>query len=98
MRHHNNNTALEGKDTAFNNQMKVVYNFLKDNVCTASEIEERTGIKQKNITRYKRTLQKANQLWVVCKKHCRITGFRAEYLTTDESKVPTDPQLKLFQV
>lgn len=55
-----------------------------------------TGVPQKCITRYKRDLEKAGKLWEVLKAVCKETGFKAYYLTTDQTKAPNSPQLNLF--
>jgi hypothetical protein len=55
-----------------------------------------TGIPQKNICRYKRDLELSGRLWEVEKKHCKQTGFRAWYLTTDPKKASVNKQLQLF--
>jgi len=45
-----------------------------------------TGVPQKNICRYKRDLEKAGRLWEITKAACKLTGFKAWYLTTDKAK------------
>lgn len=87
----------QSKDSLFQNQMQIVFEYLKKHTATASMVEAATGIKQKNICRYKRELEKAGVLWEVVEKPCQITGFDAFYLTTDPQKAPRRPQqLKLF--
>ncbi len=93
----NSSCKGQGKDTDLNGQMLRFYLYLQTNVATASMVEEATGIKQKNICRFKRSLEKAGRLWEVSEKRCQVTGFRAAYLTTDPSKAPSSPvQLNLF--
>jgi hypothetical protein len=77
-------------------QMKRFVEFLKTNTVTASQVTEMTGIKQKNICRYKRELEKANLLSEVKKVRCPITGFPAMTLTTDPTKFPTPNQLRIW--
>lgn len=67
---------------------QTIFLYLKDHVATASMVSEATGVKQKNICRYKRDLEKADMLWEVEKKPCKITGFLAWYLTTNADKAP----------
>jgi hypothetical protein len=56
-----------------------------------------TGITQKNITRYKRDLEKAGILWEIVKTTCKKTGFKAWYLTTNPNYAANhSPQLNLF--
>ncbi len=86
------------KDTSHHRQLQVLFNYLKNHTATASMVSEATGIYQKNICRFKRSLEKAGLLWEVKKKSCKVTGFKAHYLTTDPAKAPQDQfkQLTLF--
>lgn len=68
------------------NERQIVFNFLQNHTATASMISEATGIKQKNICRYKRKLQKSGLLWEVERSKCKITGRQAWYLTTNAQK------------
>ncbi len=86
----------QGKSNGFRSQIETIFHYLKENVATASMVEAATGIPQKNITRYKRDLEKQGRLWEVEKKLCRKTGHRAWYLTCDYSKAPFQ-QPTLFQ-
>jgi hypothetical protein len=89
---------LSAKDTDHLTQLQTIFTYLKKHVATASMVSEATGVKQKNLCRYKRTLECANLLWEVRKAPCKQTGFKAFYLTTDKSKAPKFPinQLNLF--
>jgi hypothetical protein len=58
-------------------------------------VSEVTGIKQKNICRYKRDFEKAGLLWEIRKGTCKITGFKAWYLTTDPAKAPKQDPAQL---
>ncbi len=85
------------KDKHFVNQKMKVFQYLQKNIATASMVARDTGIPQKNITRYKRQLEKTGHLWEIEKKLCKETGFRAWYLSADPEKAPKqDMQLKLF--
>ena len=75
-------------------QIKRVYEYLLMHQATASMLEEKLNIKQKCITRYKRTLEQAGYLFVVCKKKCKVTGFLAWYLSTNVDDNPNKNQLK----
>jgi hypothetical protein len=79
-------------------QLQTIFGYLKENVATASMVADATGVPQKCITRYKRDLEKAGRLWEIEKKHCKKTGFKAWYLTVDETKAPKNLliQLNLF--
>lgn len=84
------------KDTEYNGQLKTIFQYLYDNVATASMVSAATGVPQKNICRYKRDLEKAGRLWEIEKKYCKQTGFKAWYLTTNPAQAPEDNQLNLF--
>ena len=84
------------KDKLKITQLKNICVFLQNNVATASMVTDATGVSQKNICRYKRDLEKSGRLWEIEKATCKKTGFKAWYLTTDESIVPKSNQLKLF--
>ncbi len=78
------------------NQLQSMYLYLKKREATASMIAKATGIYQKNICRYKRTLEKAGLLKEVRKGYCKVTRHLAWYLTTDPERFPKSPQLRLF--
>lgn len=80
----------------FENQLKIIFQYLQNNIATASMIAKETGIPQKNICRYKRYLEKAGKLWEVEKKKCKETGVKAWYLTTNPKYLPKFEQLSLF--
>ena len=80
------------------NQLQTIFQYLFENIATASMVSNATGIYQKNICRYKRDLEKAGRLWEIEKTYCKQTGFKAWYLTTNPSKAPKNSinQLNLF--
>ena len=69
----------------FKTQEKTIFHFLQHHTATASMVSKETGIPQKNICRYKRDLEQRNLLFEVEKKLCKVTGFRAMYLTTNKN-------------
>jgi len=78
-------------------QLQTIFKFLQSHVATASMVAAATGIPQKCITRYKRDLEKAGRLWEVTRTRCKLTGFKAWYITTDPEKAPnSSSQLSLF--
>lgn len=77
-------------------QLNKFYEALKNQPKTNSMVCSETGLTQKNTCRYKRALQKANKLWEIKKDICKITGYKATYLTTNESLKPPQTQLQLF--
>jgi hypothetical protein len=86
----------QGKNKQFQTQLKTIFEYLKNNTATASMVAEATGVPQKSICRYKRDLEKQGLLYEVVKKHCKLTGFRAWYLTTEPQNYPKSNQLKMF--
>jgi predicted transcriptional regulator len=93
---HRLNDNKDCKDKYFNAQMKIVLEYLKENTATASMVELDTGVPQKNICRYKRTLEKNGLLYELHKAQCKRTGFKAFYLTTNPEAFPKSNQLTLF--
>lgn len=98
MKNTNNNPLhnRQSKDTEFKNQLKTIFQYLKEHVATASMVADETGIPQKNICRYKRDLELSGRLWEVEKKNCKKTGFKAWYLTTAPENAPSNNQTKMF--
>ena len=89
-------TALsQDKFKIFSTQKQTIFEYLKEHTATASMITEATGIPQKSICRYKRDFEKIGLLYEIAKKHCKVTGFRAWYLTTNQDKMPKPDQLTL---
>ena len=90
-------SELQNKSKSHQNQKQTIFFYLKDFIATASMVSDATNVPQKNITRYKRDLEKSGLLWEVRKGICEKTGFKAWYLTTDKAKAPeTSTQLILF--
>jgi hypothetical protein len=78
-------------------ELQTIFQYLQCHIATASMVSEATGVKQKNICRYKRDLEKANMLWEVEKNLCQVTGFKAWFLTTAPNFAPANyKQLKLW--
>jgi hypothetical protein len=91
-------STCNGKDTKYQNETQIIFNYLQTNIATASMITATTGIVQKNICRYKRELEKMGLLWEMYNAPCKITGFEAAYLTTNHDLIPATSyrQLSLF--
>lgn len=64
---------------------KIMLNYLQKHTITATMLAHETGIKQKNICRFKRRFEKIGQLQEVERKLCKSTGFMAWYLTTNKA-------------
>jgi len=67
-------------------QLRIVFEYLQNNVATASMVSKATGVSQKNICRYKRKLEKDSLLWEVYNYLCKEAGRKAWYLTTNRNK------------
>lgn len=65
----------------------VFFEYLQENVCTATMASEALHIPQKHITRYKARLQRDNKLWIVAIAPCYLTGITAQWLTTNPSLI-----------
>lgn len=89
---------VQNEDNTSLYQRQTIFQYLQDNIATASMVADATGIYQKNICRYKRDLEKAGKIWELEKKPCKKTGFKAWYLTTNPDKAPKQSltQLNLF--
>lgn len=99
MRKHEANPQHKRQDevTPHFNQLQTIFQYLQENIATASMVADATGIYQKNICRYKRDLEKAGRLWELAKATCKKTGFKAWYLTTSPAQARNfSPQLNLF--
>lgn len=92
----NNLSKSQGEDKGKIGQLKTIFDYLQTHIATASMVSHATGVPQKNITRYKRDLEKSNLLWEVEKSICKKTGFKAWYLTTEPNHAPSKNQLSLF--
>ena len=68
----------------FKSQLIQYYEYLQKNTATISMVEQAIGIKQKNLTRYKVTLEDQGSLVVVFRGFCEVTGFLADYLSTNK--------------
>jgi len=68
----------------FKSQLIQYYEYLQKNTATNSMVEQAIGIKQKNLTRYKVTLEDQGSLVVVYRGFCKVTGFPADYLSTNK--------------
>ena len=77
-----------GKYKEFRTQLQIVYNYLYENIATATMVTNATGVPQKNVTRFKRELEKAGLLREVERKLCKSSGFSAWYLTTNPELFP----------
>lgn len=90
-------SSTQSEDKQRLTQLKTIFQYLETHIATASMVSNATGVPQKNLTRYKRDLEKNNRLWELKKDVCGFTGFKAWYLTTNPQLKPsTYNQLSLF--
>ena len=68
-------------------QLQTIFSFLENNIATTSMVAEATGIKRRNICRYKRDLEKKGVLWETEKKPCLISGHKAWYICTNQNLI-----------
>ncbi len=67
------------------NETQVVFDYLQAHIATATMITAATGVVQKSVCRYKRQLEKSGLLVELFVAKCRITNFKAAYLTTNKN-------------
>lgn len=67
----------------FDSQKEVFKHYLSENVATCSMVAKQTGIPQKNLTRFKAELEDKGLLKVLFVANCKVTSFKAQYLTTN---------------
>lgn len=77
----------QSKDTTHKTELQTIFQYLQKHTATGTMVSIATGIPKKNFTRYKKDLENKGILWEAEKKHCKITGHLAWYLTTDSEKV-----------
>lgn len=84
------------QDNNHTTQLKTIFNYLQNNVATATMVYKATGVPQKCITRYKRDLEKKGLLAEIKRQRCKITNHWAWYITTNQNLFPKSNQLKTF--
>lgn len=67
----------------FDSQKEVFKAYISENIATCSMVSAQTGIPHKNLTRYKTELEEKGLLKVLFVTNCKVTGFKAQYLTTN---------------
>lgn len=94
----NNQTPFtdNNKDSHFLCQLKRTELYFNEFTATRYMAAIDTGIPIQNICRYVDMLKEANKIAVRKKDYCQISGFTAEYLTTNPELFPPDNQLKIW--
>jgi hypothetical protein len=93
----NHLSPSDDKDKHFKSQKQRFLEYLKVNVATVAMVGKAIKVPEKNLTRYKRKLEKIGRLHELEKKTCKVTGSPAAYLTCNPDLFPFNPQTKLFQ-
>lgn len=84
--------------TPFATQYRQFFEYLQSHTCTATMAAIALGIYRPNVCRFKRWLEESGRLWELNKAPCKVTGFRAAYLTTNKDLAPNLPkQPSLFE-
>jgi Mn-dependent DtxR family transcriptional regulator len=92
MRKHDAN--LQQKRQRKANELDAVYEYLQNNVATATMTATALNIYRPSLCRRKRTLEKAGLLVEVKNAYCKVTKCKAAYLTTNPQWFPIQSQLK----
>lgn len=99
MRRHNSGKAFKRmRAQRYDNhgeEYRQFVDYLRRNTATCTMACVALNIYRPNGTRFKRWAQEAGQLWEVRKGICAVTGFPAQYLTTNPELKPVDPQTSL---
>jgi len=77
-------SAKQSKFSFIPGQVATIFEYWHNHIATASMVSKATGVPHKNITRYKRDLEKAGKLFEIRKAICVHTGFMAWYCTTNK--------------
>ena len=71
----------KGKYRNYIAEYKLVRAYLSIHNATATMVSVALDIYRPNLCRHKKELQDAGVLWVTHKGTCKVTGFKADYLT-----------------
>ena len=82
-KHNNPQHKRQGEGNTPKTQLQTIFQYLWENVATASMVSQATGIPQKNICRFKKDLENKGLLIELEKKPCKATGFKAWYISTN---------------
>lgn len=76
-------------------EMTAFYHYLNDKVTSCTDAAVMLNIPQKNLTRYKRELEKVGKLQVVKMQRCPHTGRWVQHITTDPKKFSPSSQYQI---
>lgn len=77
-------------------QKTIVIESLSDQPKTRQEVSRETGIPINSVCSLVNRLIKHKRVGVFLKAPCRITGIKAEYLTSDPALMPQNKQTDIF--
>jgi hypothetical protein len=77
------------------NETAIYYEYLQEHVAANSMASESLSISQEKICNNKVELEKLNLLWEVYFRPCRLTGFKAQWLTTNPTLIPEVKHIQL---
>lgn len=76
-------------------QHRTLYAYWLTNTSTSFMASKHLDIPIQNVCRYKRNFEEQGKLWKVKRDRCKVSGFRAWYLSCDPNDNITN-QLELF--
>ena len=86
------------KDAKYLTQFRKVQRYLYRNTASRSMTAANTGVPLQNVCYYVDMLRKQNQVAILKKDECEITGKKVQFLTTNPALFPrNNKQLKLFE-
>ena len=86
----------KNKDNYYRSEYKTLKDYLRDHTATRYMAAIILDIPIQNVCSYVDMMRDNYSVAVVKTNSCKITGWDAEYLTTNPAKFPIDNQLKMF--
>lgn len=78
------------------NELKAVYEYLQNNIASATIVATALNIYRPNLSLRKRKLEISGLLVVVTKGYCKLTKRWVQFFTTNPAWMSINSQLKLF--
>ncbi len=83
--------SSHSKGTIYPSQLQITQKYFEDHTVSRFMAAVATGIPIQNICRYVDSLFKSDDIAIIRKDHCRITGEIVEYLSCNKSLFPKRP-------
>ncbi len=80
-------SQADSKSTKFNAELNLVQAYLTTKIATATMVSVDLEIYRPNLCRYVSILSKQSLLSIVCVGKCKVTGFKARYLTCNPTLI-----------